>query len=265
MAVDWYLLMLGCLLCGALIGFVGGVLGIGGGLLAIPLLGLVLGMDQQAAQGTALIMVVPAVLLTVRKYNQHARIDMKAAAISAGASILFTWAGARLALGIEPLVLRRAYAVFVLCLAVFYLMQVWQSWRAGEGRAKSTASAAPRPSIPAWWYVPVGCVAGLTGGLFGVGGSLIAVPMLIMWMRHSQTQAQALGLTMVIPGCFVALVTYARHGQAHWDLGIPLAIGSLLLVPYGVRLAYTIPEPRLKLTFACMLLVTMVLLMVSSS
>lgn len=59
-------LILACLLGGALIGYAGGVLGIGGGLLAIPLLGLILDMDQQTAQGTALIMVVPAVLLTVR-------------------------------------------------------------------------------------------------------------------------------------------------------------------------------------------------------
>jgi len=64
--VEWYLIVLGCLLSGALIGFTGGVLGIGGGLLAIPLLGLVFGMPQQAAQGTALIMVLPAVLMAVR-------------------------------------------------------------------------------------------------------------------------------------------------------------------------------------------------------
>lgn len=263
------MLVVGCLLSGALIGFIGGILGIGGGLVAIPLLGLVLGMDQQAAQGTALIMVVPAVLLTIRKYNQHDCIDRKAAAISAAASILFTWAGARLALGLEPVLLRRIYGVFVLGLAVFYLCQVWRHRQKVRKRVNAASAPEARPSsspsvVNPWWYVPLGCVAGLTGGFFGVGGSLIAVPMLTAWMRHTQTQAQALGLTMVIPGCIVALVTYARHGQADWQLGIPLAIGSLLLVPYGVRLAYTIPEPRLKLTFACMLLVIMVLLMFSS-
>ena len=260
--MDWYMLMLGCLLCGALIGFAGGVLGIGGGLLAIPLLGLLLGLDQQAAQGTALIMVVPAVLLTIRKYNQHDRIDRKGAAISAAASILFTWAGARLALGIDPIILRRIYAVFVLGLAIYYLSQVWRHHKRPANKGKPAVGGGAKPG--AWAYVPIGCVAGLTGGFFGVGGSLMAVPLLAGWLKHSQTQAQALGLTMVVPGIFVALITYARHGQAYWDLGIPLAIGSVLLVPHGVRLAYSIPEPRLKLTFACMLLVMMVLLMISS-
>jgi len=40
--------------------------------------------------------------------------------------------------------------------------------------------------------------------------------------------------------------------------------GSFMLVPYGVRLAYKLPEARMKLTFACMLLVIMILLQFGS-
>src|SRR3546814_19000232 len=82
-------------------------------------------MPQQAAQGTALIMVLPAVLMTVRKYNQKAKIDLKAAAAGALASITFTWIGAKIALGLAPVLLRRIYAAFVLCIAVFYFYQTF--------------------------------------------------------------------------------------------------------------------------------------------
>ena len=44
---------------GAALGTVGGLFGIGGGLIAIPVLGVLFGLDQQIAQGTALVMVVP--------------------------------------------------------------------------------------------------------------------------------------------------------------------------------------------------------------
>mgnify|MGYP002041225292 CR=1 FL=1 len=47
------------LLLGAALGTVGGLFGIGGGLIAIPVLGVLFGLDQQIAQGTALVMVVP--------------------------------------------------------------------------------------------------------------------------------------------------------------------------------------------------------------
>lgn len=256
----WYVIVAACLLSGALIGFTGGVLGIGGGLLAIPLLGLVMGMDQQAAQGTALIMVLPAVLITVRKYNQRDKIDLRAAAAGAAGSIVFTWIGAQIALGIDPVLLRRIYAVFVLCIAIFYFFQ----------SRRRPAAARPRPprrraeEFHRGWFALIGTLAGFAGGVFGVGGSVLVVPILTTVFRLSQTGAQALALTMIIPGTFVALFAYALHGQAEWMVGLPMALGSIFLVPYGVKLAYALPEPRLKLAFACMLLVIMVLLLIKA-
>ncbi|WP_394065015.1 sulfite exporter TauE/SafE family protein [Alcaligenes sp. WGS1538] len=247
-------LILACLLGGALIGFTGGVLGIGGGLLAIPLLGLILGMDQQTAQGTALIMVVPAVLLTVRQYHRRNHIDFRRAALGALSSIVFTWLGARLALGMDAVLLRRIYSVFVLLIALYYFHQ--SLGRRGPARSR------PDPDSFGWaWYVGVGMMAGLAGGIFGVGGSVLVVPFLTSRMGYSQTGAQGLALSMIIPGTLVALLTYAVHGQASWQVGLPMALGSLALVPYGVRLAYRLPEPRLKFIFACMLVLIMALLL----
>ncbi|MGE8591297.1 MAG: sulfite exporter TauE/SafE family protein, partial [Alcaligenes sp.] len=111
------------------------------------------------------------------------------------------------------------------------------------------------------WYVGVGMMAGLAGGIFGVGGSVLVVPFLTSRMGYSQTGAQGLALSMIIPGTLVALLTYAVHGQASWQVGLPMALGSLALVPYGVRLAYRLPEPRLKFIFACMLVLIMALLL----
>lgn len=260
MALEWYFFVPLCLMAGAMIGYVGGVLGIGGGLLAIPLLGLVAGMDQQEAQGTALVMVLPAVLITVRKYNQNAKIDLGAAAAGALGAIIFTWVGARFALGIDPILLRRIYAVFVLAVALFYL---YQSLRV-SGKGSQMPARRSAQVFHKGWFALLGVVAGLVGGIFGVGGSVLAVPILTTVFRLTQTGAQALALTMIIPGTTVALLTYTVHGQANWLIGIPMALGSMALVPYGVKLAYALPEPRLKLIFGCMLLVIMVLLLIKA-
>src|SRR5690606_13259255 len=252
-------LILACLLGGALIGYTGGVLGIGGGLLAIPLLGLILGMDQQTAQGTALIMVVPAVLLTVRQYHRRNHIDFRRAALGAISSIIFTWLGARLALGMDAILLRRIYSIFVMAIALYYFDQ-----SLGFSRRRRRSDK-PRPdpeSFGQLWYIVVGMMAGLAGGVFGVGGAVLVVPFLTSRMGYSQTGAQGLALSMIIPGTLVALATYAFHGQTTWQVGIPMAIGSLMLVPFGVRLAYRLPENRLKFIFACMLVLIMALLLV---
>ncbi len=120
-----------------------------------------------------------------------------------------------------------------------------------------------------WYVVVTGCLLagaliGFVGGVLGIGGGLLAIPLLGLVFGMDQQLAQGTALTMVIPGTVVALGTYASHGQADWLVGIAMAIGSILLVPYGVRLAYTLPEPRLKLTFACMLLIIMVLLLLNT-
>lgn len=247
------MLVAGCLAVGGLIGFTGGVLGIGGGLLSIPLLGLVLGMDQQMAQGTSLIMVLPAVLMTLRQYNRRAKLDIQAAAIGGAASIISTWVGAQIALGLDPVLLRRCYAVFVFCIALFYFHQ--------STRKRRVRSAVSTPPTRRGWFAAIGALAGLAGGVFGVGGSVLVVPLLTTVLRYTQTGAQGLALSMVVPSTTMALVTYAWHGQADWIVGLPLAVGSIFMVPYGVRLAYALPEPRLKLIFACMLLVIMMMLL----
>ncbi|MCS3504889.1 sulfite exporter TauE/SafE family protein [Achromobacter sp. JUb104] len=275
-----------CLAAGSLIGFMGGALGIGGGLIAIPALVLLMGMSQQLAQGTALIMVLPAITVAVRKYNQQARIDRRVAAAGAAGAVVFTWVGARLALGIDSSVLRQSFAVFLFFVALFYVWQTWRAVRVAARRQRpeqtSEQRSEPRseqrseppstkhaPSRPVPILTPrrasvLGMLCGTLGGFFGVGGAVLAVPIITTVFRMSQTTAQALALCMVIPGSTIALITYAWAGQANWMVGLPMAIGSLLFVPVGVRLAYKLPERKLRVCFALLLFATVALLVFES-
>jgi len=245
-----------CLACGALIGFLGGVLGIGGGMIAIPALVLLLDMSQQLAQGTALIMVLPTIVMAVRKYNQQARIDRPVALAGASGAVLFTWVGAQLALGISSSTLRLSFAVFLFFVAVFYVYKIAHRPRPAE----RAAPARPAPAFTRGRAALLGVACGTLGGFFGVGGAVMAVPILTSVFRLPQTSAQALALTMVIPGSTIALATYSWAGQANWWIGVPLAVGSLLFVPVGVRLAYRLPERKLRSCFAAMLFATVALL-----
>ncbi|MDZ5614919.1 sulfite exporter TauE/SafE family protein [Achromobacter xylosoxidans] len=249
-----------CLGAGCLIGFMGGVLGIGGGMIAIPALVLLMGMSQQLAQGTALIMVLPTIMMAVRKYNQQTRIDRRVALAGAGGAVVFTWVGARLALGIDSGVLRLSFAVFLFFIALFY---AWQTGRAGRAR-RAPKAGGNAPVFTPRRATALGVLCGTLGGFFGVGGAVLAVPIITTVFRLPQTTAQALALCMVIPGSAVALVTYSWAGQADWLVGLPLAAGSLLFVPVGVRLAYRLPERKLRASFAAMLFATVALLVFES-
>src|SRR3546814_3765418 len=99
-------------------------------------------------------MVLPAVLMTVRKNNQKAKIDLNAAAAGALASITFTWIGAKIALGIDPVLLRRIYAAFVLCIAVFYFYQSLFRHR----RAPTAVQTRGASEFHKGWFALVGVV-----------------------------------------------------------------------------------------------------------
>ncbi len=229
---------------GAALGVVGGLFGIGGGLMAIPLLGLLGGLDQQSAQGTALVMVLPTVLIAARKYHGHTRIDMRVVTVVSLSAMGFTWLGAQLALGISSGSLRRGFAGF---LALIALQYIWQAYRKPPSGGPRTTSIA---SVPAGG---LGVIAGLLGGFFGVGGGVLMAPILSGVFRLAQTAAQGMALAMVVPTASVGLLSYAMDGRVHWMMGLPMALGGILCVGPGVQLAHRVPERLLKLAFAVLL------------
>ena len=97
---------------GAMAGLLGVLFGVGGGFLVIPLLGFFYGMDQQTAQGTALIMVLPNVLWAFSRYQRRFGVDLRMATTIAGSALIAAYPTARLATGLDPNVLRLAFAVF---------------------------------------------------------------------------------------------------------------------------------------------------------
>src|SRR6202035_3792759 len=235
---------------GGVAGLLGGLFGVGGGFLVIPLLGFFYGMDQQTAQGTALIMVVPNVLWAFSRYQRRFGVDLRMAAAIAGSALIAAYPTARFTTGLDPHVLRLAFAVFLATTAGTVAYRTWRGGaRVGRGRRQ------------AWgWVTVVGVVGGVVSGFFGVGGAFIAPPLLTAFFGLRQLEAQGLGLALVCPAAVVALLTYAAAGQVDWLVAIPLAIGGIAAISAGVAIAHRLPERRLRLAFCALFLVTAVLL-----
>jgi len=232
------------ILLGLALGTLGGLFGIGGGLIAIPALGVLFGLDQQLAQGTALVMVVPNVLLALWRYHQRNRIDLRYALALALSSFVFALVGAGWAVNLDPEAMRLAFVAFLVALAFYNLLRMWLR--------PPTASGELRHPWP--WLAVLGSGAGMLGGLFGVGGAVIATPILTSVFGTSQVVAQGLSLALAAPSTGVTLVTYAMHGHVNWALALPLAIGGLLSISWGVRLAHALPERLLRMLFTAFLL-----------
>ena len=116
------------------LGVFGGLLGIGGGVIAIPVLGLAYGMEQQLAQGTALVMIAPNVILGFWGYRRRFGIDQRVAATLAICAVPATYAAARFATGLDAATLREAFAIFIVALSIYYAYRAFSAARAGNAR-----------------------------------------------------------------------------------------------------------------------------------
>jgi hypothetical protein len=256
---------------GAAIGFLGGLFGVGGGIIAIPVLGLMFGLDQQVAQGTAMVMIVPNVLLGLWRYYKRGGLNLAYALVLGVTAVVFTYAAAEVAVGLRSAALRAAFGVFVACMAVLLAWQTWRKTKPEAAQARATvtpteaASRAGAAAHPAWgWGALVGAAGGVLSGLFGVGGATIAPPLLTTFYGFKQAAAQGLALALVAPGAIVGLATYAKAGAVNWPQGLALATGGMLLVSRGVSVAYGLPERKLKLFFCGLLVVTAGVMIASS-
>jgi uncharacterized membrane protein YfcA len=235
---------------GAALGTLGGIFGIGGGLIAIPLLGVLCGMDQQIAQGTALVMVVPNVMLALWRYHQRNRIEMRHALPLATMGFCFAWLGSIWAVGIDAQTMRIGFVAFLIVLSAYNLVRMFT--------ANAPASAHMRYSWP--WLGVLGAASGTMGGLFGVGGAVVATPVLTSVFGTTQVVAQGLSLALALPSTGVTLVTYAVHHQVDWLVGLPLAVGGLMSISWGVRIAHAMPERLLRGLFCGFLVLCAVML-----
>jgi uncharacterized protein len=158
---------------GGVAGLLGGLFGVGGGFLVIPLLGFFYGMDQQTSQGIVLIMVVPNVVWAFSRYQRRFGVDLRMAETIAGSALIATYPTARLATGLDPHVLRLAFAIF---LATIAATVAYHTWRGGM-------RVGVRPKRAWGWITVVGLIGGAFSGFFGVGGAFVAPPLLTTFLR----------------------------------------------------------------------------------
>ena len=107
------------LICiGLLAGFLSGILGIGGGIVMVPLL-LVIGFTQHQAQGISLAAMLPPVtLLAVLQYSKEGYVDWKIALVISATFIIGGFFGSKLAVVISEQLLKRIFGVLMLIIAL---------------------------------------------------------------------------------------------------------------------------------------------------
>ena len=107
------------IITGILGGILSGMLGIGGGIIIVPILVYALGMSQKSAQGTSAALMLPPIgLLAVMNYYKEGYVNLRFAFIIAIAFILGGYVGSKIAIKMDTLMLKRVFAVIIILVGV---------------------------------------------------------------------------------------------------------------------------------------------------
>jgi uncharacterized membrane protein YfcA len=227
---------------GAVVGLVLALTGAGGGVLALPLLVLVLHWPLAQAAPTALLAVGLAAALGAAQGLRQGEVRWRAALLMGGLGMLGAPVGVAWghALPATPLLL------------AFALLMVWLAWRQWPHAAATETPVHgglppcvvdPRLGRLHWTspcaraIAGTGLVSGLLSGLIGVGGGFVIVPAL---RRHTDLALRQVQLTSLAVIALVAesgVGAAALHGQLHWREALPFAGGAMLAMLMGRHLA----------------------------
>jgi uncharacterized membrane protein YfcA len=227
---------------GAAGGFLGGVAGLGGGIVMIPLMTMVARLTQHRAHGTSLVAVVFTGAIGAVTYFLHGAVDWKAAAILAVSAIVTARLGALFAHSLPERKLKKAFGVFLICISVFLIAKRYL----------------PGPGIDAVAWVKVailiatGLGTGMISGMMGVGGGAIMIPGLVIFAGMEQHLAQGTSLLAMVPIGLTGAFTHYRLGNVAVHLAAGLALGASAGAYFGGSVANLLPELYLRLVFAAL-------------
>lgn len=261
---------LSALAVGLLAGAVSGLVGIGGGAIMVPFLYFFLGQpdlsglsivpERQAvmAHATSLLVIIPVSLRGAWLYRREGLVEWQAVWRMGAASVFTAILGARVAVAIPGQLLKVAFGVFLLVVAIRLL----------TGRTGSASESGPAShGIRTGHAIAGGAAVGFFSALLGVGGGLVAIPVLIYALHTPMRKVSGTSLALITFTALTGVAAYAVSGlfgqsggdgittYFHLPASLALAVGAIAGVPLGTGTQLRLPTHSLRWLFAIVFLI----------
>ena len=255
------LLVAGLALTGVVAGILAGLLGVGGGIVIVPVLYHVfsgLGIDEAVrmhlAVGTSLATIVATSTRSMRAHRAKGAVDTELLRQLATPIIIGVLLGSLIAGGVNGGALMLVFATVALIVAI-HMAFGREEWR--------IAGQFPTGVIRA----VIGAIIGLISVLMGIGGGTLGVPILNLYnipIHRAVGTATGFGLIIAVPGTLAMMMNgWGASGLPPFSLGYVNLVGFALIVPttilaapWGAQIAHAISRPALRRAFSAFLALT---------
>jgi uncharacterized protein len=245
---------------GLLVGFVSGLVGIGGGVLIVPLLyffyghpawsGAVLPVELHAvvAHATSLFVMIPTAILGTWTYHRARVVEWRAAVPMGVVAAVAALAATRLTPHVPADVLKLGFGALLLVSGIQLLRP-----------RHLDRPVAIRANV--WVGALGGILVGGLAALMGVGGGIVAIPILVYVMGLGLEKVAATSMAVIVFTATAAVLGYGLPavepagmppwsvGFIHYGAGLPILVGSMAAVRSGARLNQRLPVRTLRILF----------------
>ncbi|MBV9177831.1 MAG: sulfite exporter TauE/SafE family protein [Nitrososphaeraceae archaeon] len=220
------------------------MVGVGGGTLIIPIL-TVMGLEPSQIASTSLIAVTSTGISSTIEYSRQKRIDylvgLKIAALAIPGAIIGAFLSSYISF--EHF---KVYFAIILILTGLYI--IYRNSILKERRKKTNSK-----SMHLLFYVG-SFTAGIISSLFGIGGGIIFVPLMVILLRVSMFRAGPNSQLALLITSLVGVFTHSLLGHTNYVYGILLAIGALTGGYIGARLSRHVREGVLQILLSTSLI-----------
>ena len=243
---------------GVIAGFVAGLLGVGGGLIIVPVLIIIFQSNNftedvivHMAIGTSLATIIFTSISSVHAHHfRHKAVRWDIVKQLTPGIIIGALAGAVIADFISAKILQQFFGFFEL----FVAMQMALNIKAHAARTLPSRTG----------MITVGTGVGVISSIVGIGGGTLTVPFL-SWcnvkMQQAVATSSACGLPIAIAGCVGFIITGWNEstlpaytiGYIYWPAFLSIVISSMLMAPVGAWLAHRLSATKLKRSFSLVL------------
>lgn len=227
---------------GALSGFSLGLLGVGSGIMVVPLLVYALHVPPHLAIGTSTAAATFSALWSLSGHARAGTVRWRYGATYAAASVLGAATGARLGKATASHILLLLLGILMIVVAALMLRK---ALRARSGASKTETH---RTRLAVGLLAVAGFAVGAFAGLVGVGGGFLTVPVLVFITGMPVLNAVGSSLVSVAAVAATTATSYAFSHLVEWHITGLLMIGALVGGYVGVKLANRLGAYRRALT-----------------
>ncbi|MBI6549120.1 sulfite exporter TauE/SafE family protein [Xenorhabdus lircayensis] len=246
---------------GAVVGLIISTTGVGGGVIVLPILTYLFGLDALAAVATAnflsMLMKISSSYMHFRMGNIPLRQSWLILLIMIPSTVLASY-GVTMLSHLSHNQVRVEWAINLLVVLAILLSLCLFYHRIRHPQLQMSQTQ-PQSGLIKPLLLP-GTGAGLVLGATGVGGGVVVLPLLLRYTQMNIKQAIGVSLfvTMMLSGS--SAFAYAHGGHTNWELALVLFIGSLLAIPFARYLMKRLPDKAFQYATLFLILCSAVLM-----